>query len=296
MTKRCTFMKRIYVNWIGGVSTLAFMAALKDLWKDNEMALKMFGNVNISDESLYNSINPVLKSLGCEKLISSAIEIDANIHKEIMSNLKNCRVKFVEDKKCKYDYTAVAFASETQGDIDMVEGKLVAVGEGTDEGVQVKLVLLETESNVEEDRQHIVECNIDDMNSEGYDYIFNKLLDNGALDVYITPIIMKKGRPAVKLSVLCTKKNKENIERTIFMETSTFGVRSFMVEKKMLNRSFGKIMVYNEEVRVKYGYLDGKVVKAKPEYEDCKAIAGKLGIGINTVYMEAVRKIEIDKN
>ncbi|WP_163192903.1 nickel insertion protein [Clostridium thermarum] len=287
-------MKIIYVNWNGGVSTTAFMAALKDLWKDNEEILNKFKKLNDSNNSLYDTITPLLRDLGCEKVISSAIEIDSDMDMEIMRLLKSCRIKLAQNRRCKYDYTAAVFVYKTQGDFNMEEGKLLSVGEGRAEGVQVKLMLVEVESNFEEDRQYIIECNIDDMNSEGYDYIFNKLLDNGALDVYLTPIIMKKGRPAVKLSVLCTEKNKEGIEHIIFNETSTFGVRSFAVEKKMLKRSFGKVMVYNEEVRVKYGYLDGKVVKAKPEYEDCKAVASKLGMGINRVYMEAVRKIEIE--
>lgn len=290
-------MKIIYIDWSGGTSTQALITALVNLSVERSLNESKYWNAieNIEDrdttELPLTYIEQVMRSLECSKVVSSAIEIDGAADKDILSILKYGTVKLVTNKKCYYDLAAAAFAVKTQGDISGIQGKLLASSVGEANGTKVTCTLIDTESYFEEDSQYIIECNIDDMNSEGYDYIFNKLLERGALDVYVTPIIMKKGRPAVKLSTLCNVKNLDELEKTIFKETSTFGVRSYKVEKTMLSRSFSTIRVFDEEVRVKYGYMNGKVIKAKPEYEDCKAIAQKIGLGINTVYMEAIKKI-----
>lgn len=283
-------MKVIYIKWVGGTSTIALLNALKDFVSEDT---KILSNLEYSqkESSITEAVSLVINFLGCSKVVSSAVDIDGEVDKNILEKLRDGRIKFTVERKCSYDLQATDFAVSTQGDFDDTEGKLLAVGLGEHSGVKVTCMLIELEDSLEKDIQYIIECNIDDMNSEGYDYIFNKLLNSGALDVYITPIIMKKGRPAVKLSVLCRKRDLYTVENTLFMETSTFGVRSYKVDKTMLYRSFDAIEVYGEKVKVKYGYMNGEVIKAKPEYEDCKAIAQKLGIGINTVYMETIKKI-----
>lgn len=132
--------------------------------------------------------------------------------------------------------------------------------------------------------QEIVECNIDDMNSELYEYILDKLLTEGALDAYLTPIIMKKGRPGVKISVLCKEDKTERMKEVLFRETTTFGVRSFKVYKTMLQREFTKINTSYGEVTVKEAYYKGEKIKNKLEYEECKKIAQSVGLPIREVY------------
>lgn len=140
--------------------------------------------------------------------------------------------------------------------------------------------------------QYIVECNIDDMNPEGYEYIINSILEIGALDVYLTPIIMKKGRPAVKLTALTTKELVPAVKDKIFMETSSFGLRSWQVEKTMLKRSFEKVNTQYGELTIKYGWLNGKIIKAKPEYEDCRFLAEKTGIPLHKIMQSAIKEIK----
>ncbi|MCB2297685.1 nickel pincer cofactor biosynthesis protein LarC [Clostridium tagluense] len=132
--------------------------------------------------------------------------------------------------------------------------------------------------------EEIVECNIDDMNPELYEYIIDKLFNEGALDVYLIPIIMKKGRPGVKISVLCQAAKLEKMKEVLFRETTTFGVRSFKVDKTMLQREFVKVNTSYGEITLKEAYYKGEKIKSKLEYEECKKIAEDRGISLREVY------------
>ena len=121
------------------------------------------------------------------------------------------------------------------------------------------------------------------MSPEYYQYIFDRLLKNGALDVYITPIFMKKQRPANMLSVLCKEENLENLRKVIFEETSTFGLRQYKVDRYALDRDFKVIRTPFGDVRVKMGYLNGKFIKSHIESDDVKRIAEKTGLSVQAV-------------
>jgi uncharacterized protein (TIGR00299 family) protein len=141
----------------------------------------------------------------------------------------------------------------------------------------------------------IVECNIDDMNPEYYDYIIDSLFDAGAKDVYITPIIMKKSRPAAKLSVLCDTGTEKNIEEVLFKETSSIGLRKYRVDKIILDRKIEHIKTIYGEVKIKSAFYKNKLIKSKPEYEDCIRIARERNIPIKEVY-RMVEKTMNEKN
>jgi len=135
----------------------------------------------------------------------------------------------------------------------------------------------------------IIECNIDDMNPEFYDYIIDLLFSAGAGDVYITPIIMKKSRPAVKLSVMCTPDAEDRINEVLFRETSTIGIRKYLVDKTMLERKVETLITRYGEVRVKSVFFQGAWFKSKPEYDDCIKIARDKRIPVSQVYREVER-------
>ncbi|WP_069650831.1 nickel pincer cofactor biosynthesis protein LarC [Caloranaerobacter ferrireducens] len=141
-------------------------------------------------------------------------------------------------------------------------------------------------------KQYILETNIDDMNPEIYSYIEEKLFDKGALDVFKTPIIMKKGRIAVKLSVLVREKDIKAIQEVIFKETTSIGIRKYEVEKIMLERDFSKISTIYGEVTVKNSYYKGEKIKSKPEYEDCRRLAEENNVPIGEIYREVYKRIE----
>ncbi len=123
----------------------------------------------------------------------------------------------------------------------------------------------------------LIECNIDDMNPEWYEFIVEKLFQAGAQDVYLSNIIMKKTRPGTKLSVLCDNEKLEVLKEIILRETTSIGLRFFPVEKSMLDRKELTISTIYGEVRIKVAYLNNEVIHQKPEYEDCKRIARKTG-------------------
>jgi len=152
--------------------------------------------------------------------------------------------------------------------------------------------LTRTNKEKDEETEEIVECNIDDMNPELYEYIMDKLFTSGARDVYLTPIIMKKGRPSVKISVLCKMGQIEKIEETLFRETTTFGTRSFKVHKTMLGRNFTKVKTSYGEVMVKEAYYKGEKIKSKLEYEECKKIAKGVGLPISDIYKQLRNEIQ----
>lgn len=136
---------------------------------------------------------------------------------------------------------------------------------------------------------YILECNIDDMNPELYDYVMEKLFNIGAMDVFMTPIIMKKGRPGIKLSVLCSIEAEKIMTQTLLTETTTLGVRKHKVEKTMLKREFSKISTKYGEITVKTSLFNGEKVKCKPEYDDCKRLAKENSIAISEIYSEVNR-------
>lgn len=122
------------------------------------------------------------------------------------------------------------------------------------------------------------------MSSEIYSYLMPMLFEQGALDVYLTNIIMKKNRPGVKLSVLCKEENAPKFEDIIFSETSTLGIRKYKLEREKLEREFLKIKTEFGTVTIKKALKNGKFLKYAPEYEECKVIAQKYGLPLKTVY------------
>ena len=123
----------------------------------------------------------------------------------------------------------------------------------------------------------LVECNIDDMSGETAGYTLERLLAAGASDAWITPILMKKSRPAITLSVLCRPADEQALSRVILEETSTFGLRRSEVGKTALERSIQELTTEFGVVRVKSAWLDGKCLKSKPEHEDLRKLAAQHG-------------------
>jgi pyridinium-3,5-bisthiocarboxylic acid mononucleotide nickel chelatase len=135
----------------------------------------------------------------------------------------------------------------------------------------------------------VLETNLDDLNPELYGYVLERLFEAGAQDAWLTPIVMKKGRPAVTISVLCSPTRQEAIRQVLFRETGTLGIRGIPVEKQALEREWIEVRTAHGNVRVKIGRLEGAAVSVSPEYEDCAAVARVAGIPVREVYEEAGR-------
>ncbi|MCX5677785.1 MAG: nickel pincer cofactor biosynthesis protein LarC [Candidatus Omnitrophica bacterium] len=124
-----------------------------------------------------------------------------------------------------------------------------------------------------EDKVLVVETNIDDMNPQYFEYIFERLFSAGALDVYSTHIQMKKTRPAYKLTVICEPKDLDKISSIIFSETTTIGIRFYETLRIKLERRTVKAKTKYGNIRVKVSARPGEILTATPEYDDCRKAA-----------------------
>ena len=140
------------------------------------------------------------------------------------------------------------------------------------------------------DQVALLECNIDDMTGEALGYALERLLDVGALDAWFTSIIMKKGRPGVMLSVLCRPEDAPALRQVMLRETTTLGVRWRLTEREIAERSTDTVETPWGPVRRKLKRLAGRIVSAKPEYEDCARLAREHDVPLQDVIDHARRR------
>ncbi len=153
----------------------------------------------------------------------------------------------------------------------------------------LRLMIGEPISAYEEDTSIIIESNIDDMNPQIYGHLIDTLMSKGAHDVYLTPIIMKKGRPAILLSVLTDKSKSTDILDTIFRETTSIGVRIQEVGRKKLSREILTVETAYGKVRVKISKQGDEIMTVTPEYEDCRKLAEEKRVPLKDIMEEAKR-------
>lgn len=159
----------------------------------------------------------------------------------------------------------------------------------------VRVRLGEEEAAAPADACVLLEANLDDTTPEILGYLFERLLHHGALDVWVTPIVMKKNRPGHLLSLLATPAQSEKLAAVVLAETTSLGVRRHPVERRILERSWRSVETPWGSVRVKLAHVDGGR-RAAPEYEDCARLAREHDIPLQTLY-EAARAAarEIDE-
>ncbi len=155
----------------------------------------------------------------------------------------------------------------------------------------LRLIIGETQEAADQNMV-MVETNIDDMNPEFYDHITSRLFDAGAVDVFSSPILMKKNRPAQKLSILVPSTDFQKIQKIVFEESTTFGLRYYPVDRAILDRKNVTVETVYGSVNVKIGSLNGEVLQVAPEYEDCKVLAQQMQVPLKQIYNEALRKAQ----
>lgn len=135
------------------------------------------------------------------------------------------------------------------------------------------------------DAIYVVETNIDDMSPVVYETVFEKLYGTGALEVFLTPVQMKKVRPGILLTVLIQKNKLEKIADVIFRETTSFGVRYYEAKRLKLLRKTetGERDKKLGKIRVNKGYMAKELVSVSPEYDDCRKIAFKKRIPLKNI-------------
>ncbi|WP_296811947.1 nickel pincer cofactor biosynthesis protein LarC [uncultured Methanobrevibacter sp.] len=168
--------------------------------------------------------------------------------------------------------------------IPPVKPKKIAYGAGKKDFDHPNILrIIETSDISEKDTIDVIETNLDHLTGEEIGYLFDNLLDNGASDVSITPIIMKKNRQGSLLKVISKRKNRNQLVNVIFKETGSLGIRIApnlhrgIAKREFVKKEFeinGEIF----EVTFKNGYVNGEIISSRAEYEDLKKIAQKTGL------------------
>jgi pyridinium-3,5-bisthiocarboxylic acid mononucleotide nickel chelatase len=154
----------------------------------------------------------------------------------------------------------------------------LTIGESADEtaGLQVEQLV-------------VLSCNIDDMNPQWYEPLMKHLNDAGALDVWLTPVQMKKSRPGTLIEVLCVTETAASLRAVLLMQTTTLGVRETLVTRYSLPREMQTVQTQYGEIRVKVARLPDGSWKSSPEHDDCVARAEENGVAVRDVWLAASR-------
>jgi uncharacterized protein (TIGR00299 family) protein len=139
----------------------------------------------------------------------------------------------------------------------------------------------------------LLETNIDDMNPQFYEPLSERLFAAGALDVWLTPVTMKKGRPGTVVSAIVPAARQAEVERALFLESTTIGVRATSVSRTRASRRFETVATRWGDVRLKLRGWDGRVIGAAPEYDDCLQLSRVSGAPIREIWAEANRLGEV---
>jgi uncharacterized protein (TIGR00299 family) protein len=181
------------------------------------------------------------------------------------------------------------------GPLPSMKLERIGVGAGRRDGVQRANILrlmvgeMNAASEDEEDEVLVLEANLDDLPAQIIGHVYDALFEIGALDVYTTPVHMKKNRPGTKLTVLAPPHIREAVETILFAETTTFGIRTYRCSRRKLAREFETVQLPAGSVRIKVGRRGGRVVTATPEYDDCRGVAAATGWPLKVVMAEAMR-------
>lgn len=137
-----------------------------------------------------------------------------------------------------------------------------------------------------------IETNIDDMNPQIFGHVMQKLFEAGALDVYLSPIYMKKNRPATLLGVIARRQDEAALAGLILRETTTLGVRVHPIHRYEAQRDSGQVETPYGSLRVKRKIIDGQVVQTLPEYDDCVRLANENGVSLADIYAAVNKQLE----
>jgi len=193
-----------------------------------------------------------------------------NTEKELTTPTGAAIIRFIANKSTSY--------------IPKMTIKQIGIGAGSRDikgHPNVLRVFIGEKGKKNNDEIYILETNIDDMNPQLYEYITERLFEIGALDVFLTQVIMKKGRPGVLLTALCTEDKIDAISKTLLKETTTIGVRFYPTSRITLKRQIKPIDTPFGKIRFKTSYSEDKeILKHSPEYEDIKKASKKTKIPI----------------
>jgi pyridinium-3,5-bisthiocarboxylic acid mononucleotide nickel chelatase len=187
----------------------------------------------------------------------------------------------------------VAELCESYGAMPQMQVERIAYGAGTRDpkgfpnALRIMLGELAEAEGAEAQTVVIIETNIDDMNPQAYGYVMEKAFAAGALDLFITPIQMKKDRPAVMLTALCERRDFAALSELILRETTTLGIRYYEAKRRTLARQMEAVATAYGEVRVKVARQGERTLHFQPEFEDCARLAAETGVSLIEVQSAA---------
>jgi len=178
------------------------------------------------------------------------------------------------------------------GPIPSIHVERIGYGAGRDHLLHpnlLRLIIGTSASTSGNEKVVIIQTNIDDMNPQFYDYIMEKLLAMNVLEVFLTPILMKKNRPGTLLTVIGPSEKRPAITEFLLKETTTLGLRWHEEERAKTEREIQTKETRYGKIRFKLARWEGRVVNISPEYEDCKRLALKKGVPLKDIFEEAKR-------
>jgi pyridinium-3,5-bisthiocarboxylic acid mononucleotide nickel chelatase len=178
------------------------------------------------------------------------------------------------------------------GPIPAMRIRAVGYGAGTRDnpGTPNVLRLLVGEADTASaDRVVKLECEIDDMSPQLFSVVMERLYAAGALDVFYSPVQMKKNRPGTLVTVIATPDRRDTLADIVFRETTTIGLRHIEMDRRVLQRDVVSVATPYGAVRIKQAWLDGRIVNALPEFDDCAALAREHGLAVKEVQALALR-------
>lgn len=183
------------------------------------------------------------------------------------------------------------------GDMPSMVNETIGTGAGSKDVQEqpnlLRIMIGEAYEKIPRGTVTVIETNIDDMNPQVYAYVMERLFERGALDVFMTQVIMKKSRPGTLLTVLCNAEKKNGLIGIILKETSTLGVRFYEAGRVTIKRDIKQVQTIYGRVRVKQSML-GDVLRIMPEYEDCRRIARENKVSLLHV-LETAKRASLKK-
>jgi len=281
---------KIHFHEIGGLDSII------------DITSAVIGIKTLGIEEIHSSALPVGK--GFIKCAHGVIPVPAPATLELLKNIPTYSGGIESEMITPTGAAIIGTLAKSFGERPLMKIERIGYGAGEKEFTIPNLLRMSIgekilkDENLKDDYVNdeavLIETNIDDMNPEFYDYIMDQLFSQGALDVFLTPIQMKKNRPAHMLSIIVYEQNLKEILEVLFSESTTLGVRIREIKRlRLAQQNFIAETKYGK-IRVKVGIFKGEIKNISPEYEDCKKIAKQHQVPLKEVY-EEVKKVAYDK-
>jgi hypothetical protein len=281
---------KIHFHEIGGLDSII------------DITSAVIGIKTLGIEEIYSSALPVGK--GFVKCAHGVIPVPAPATLELLKNIPTYSGGIESEMITPTGAAIISTLAKSFGKRPLMKIERIGYGAGEKEFTIPNLLRVSVGEKIAKDKDFkddyisdeavLIETNIDDMNPEFYNYIMDQLFFQGALDVFLTPIQMKKNRPAHMLSIIVYEQNLKEILEVLFSESTTLGVRIKEIKRLRLGQQNFIAETKYGKIRVKVGIFKGEIKNIAPEYEDCKKMAKQHRVPLKEVY-EEVKKVAYDK-